>query len=347
MKAKNIIVILLILCVFLLFFTNAKEINSALKESLLFSINNVICSIFPFMMLSSIIINSYIIEKQLISLKINCLYKLGICKIYLPSILLGSVSGYVTGAKCIRDIYCKNYTDSTSLTNAIILSSNAGIGFVIVCIGMKIWNSSLFGIFLYLFQILTSLFIGRYILPKSNDIYNLSKTDKIDYLKSFTDAISSCAYSSFLIVSFIASFSVIITALTSLFPLSFRDTASSFLYFFLEFCNGSFKSVSFGNTSLCAFLTGFTAGFGGLCVHFQIFSVCSDLPLNRRLFVLVKLLHGIILGIISLALVNVLKITPSTQASVSLQGQYTYPISLITLSLILIGLVIKFYKSHA
>ena len=174
----------------------------------------------------------------------------------------------------------------------------------------------------------------------------MTENYKIDYLKSFTVAISSCAYSSLTIIGFIASFSVIITALTSIFPLCFRGSVSSILYIFLEFCNGSFKSVSFVNTSLCAFFTGFTVGFGGLCVHFQIFSVCSDLPINRRLFIFVKLLHGIFLGIISLLLVNILKISPSAQASISIPNEFTHQISIFLFSVILIGLIIKFYKSH-
>ena len=178
MKLKNIVVVFLIICVFLLFFANVKDIKAALKDSFLFTVNNVICSIFPFMMLSSFLINSYIIEKHLYSLDFKRLNKLGICKIYLPSILLGSVSGFVTGAKCINELYSKNKTDKNSFTNAVILSSNAGVGFVIVCVGMKIWNSALYGILLYICQIATSLLIGKFRLPEAKNEYKLNQSQK-------------------------------------------------------------------------------------------------------------------------------------------------------------------------
>lgn len=308
MKLKNILVVVLIVFVFLAFFTNAKQIKFTLEDSLIFTINNVIFSIFPFMVLSSFLINSYIIEKQLNFTNFKQLNKFGICKIYLSSILLGSISGFVTGAKCIKELYIKNYTDKISFTNAIVLSSNAGIGFVIVCVGMKIWNSITYGILLYLFQIIISLLIGKFILPTIRNDYEYNFNKKNDYIKSFSDAVSTSSQNIILIIAFIATFSVLITVIVSLFPSSVRDTISSLLYILMEFCNGSFQSVSFSNTYLCAFLSGFTIGFGGLCVHFQIFSVCNGLPLNKKIFFLAKLLHGILLGIVSILLIRIINI---------------------------------------
>ena len=347
MKLKNIVVVFLIICVFLLFFTNVKDIKATLKDSFLFTVTNVICSIFPFMMLSSFLINSYIIEKQLHSLDFKRLNKLGVCKIYLPSILLGSVSGFVTGAKCINELYSINKTDKNSFTNAVILSSNAGVGFVIVCVGMKIWDSALYGILLYICQITTSLLIGKFILPDAKNEYKVSQSQKTDYIKSFTDAVSSSAQSVILIIAFISTFSVLITAISSLFGNSLKDTASSFLYILIEFCNGSFEAVSFENILLCAFLTGFTVGFGGLCVHFQIFSVCNGSPLNKRLFVLAKLLHGIILGAVSLILVSIMKISPCISVSIHDSNSSITPLTIIILMLIFFYYVINAVKSRA
>ena len=133
-KFKNLFSIFLIITTYLLFFTNVKNINSVVYNALIFCGNTLICSIFPFMILSSFIANSYIIERLLPKKQKNIL---GICKIYLPSVILGSVAGFVTGAKCIKEIYSENQTDSVSFTNAVILSSNAGIGFVVACVGIS------------------------------------------------------------------------------------------------------------------------------------------------------------------------------------------------------------------
>jgi hypothetical protein len=341
MKSKNMLAIIMVICIFLMFFTNAENIKSALKDSLLFTVNNVICSIFPYMVLSSFLINANIIEKQLKFSNFERLNKLGICKIYFISILLGSVSGFLTGAKCIKESYTKNITDSVSFSNAVILSSNAGIGFVVVCVGMKIWNSAVYGILLYIFQLITSLLLGRLLLPIVKNDYEINHSRKVDYIKSFTDAVSSGAQSVVLITAFIASFSIVITLLSSLAPHAIRETVSAILYIILEFCKGSFESISFSNLLMCAFFSGFTIGFGGLCVHFQIFSICNDLPLNKKLFILFKIFHGIILGLISVILIHFLNLSPSISASVNSSSSLLNKISIFVLVFIIIYTLYK------
>ena len=81
----------------------------------------------------------------------------------------------------------------------------------------------------------------------------------------------------------------------------------------MEFCNGAFKCLEFSNIYIKAFFTGFTVGFGGICVHFQIFSVCKELPLNKKVFSLFKLLQGILLGILAIiyvSFINNIRIVP-------------------------------------
>ncbi len=310
-KMKNIMSIFLIFIIFFLFFANVKDINLTIYNSLIFCGNTLICSIFPFMVISSFISNTYIIEKLLSKSKNNIL---GICKIYLPSIILGSIAGFVTGAKCIREIYSKNPTDSESFSNAIILSSNAGIGFIVACVGVRIWNSTIYGFILYAFQIIISLFLGKIFFRKKQDENYFIITQKANYINAFTDAISSSAQVIITMCSFIIFFSIIITTISTLFPIETRTEVSSILNIFLEFCTGAFKCVSFKNTLLCGFLTGFSIGFGGLCVHFQIFSVCNNFPLSKGKFFVFKLIHGLLLGAISSIIVFSLKLEPNNSS---------------------------------
>ncbi|MBQ8392645.1 MAG: hypothetical protein IJX51_02625 [Clostridia bacterium] len=251
---------------------------------------------FPFILLSSFVIRSKLADEIIYKYKKTSKNVLGICKIYLSSILLGSVSGFITGPKCICSIYSdKEEKDAQAFSDSVILSSNCGVGFVISCVGILIWNSVEFGIFLYTSEIITSLLLGKLLLKghcNTEYIYTPYKPGLID---SFTYSVSSAFSSVFNACSFVIFFSL----LSDIFALYINSTISSLLSIIFEFSKGTFNAVSFNNVFISAFLTGFSIGFGGLSVMFQTFSICSGYPLNKKKYLIFKLLHGVILGMLA------------------------------------------------
>ena len=85
---------------------------------------------------------------------------LGNCKIYLNEILIGNICGFVIGAKGICQKF-NDYTDINDFNNSIFLSSNAGVGFVVGCVGGVIYENINFGIFLYIVQIISGYIIFK------------------------------------------------------------------------------------------------------------------------------------------------------------------------------------------
>lgn len=302
MKLKRLIPVFLTLFLFILFFTNAKYINNSIADSIDFCLKTLIPSVFPFMLVSSFLIYSRLIDDIILKAKIPVENILGVCKIYLSSVILGSVSGYVTGPKCICAIYSSsNSNDRESFSNSVILSSNCGIGFVVSCVGIIIWDSITFGIFLYTLQILISLLLGKLLLKGNvkNYDYNISK--RADFTDSFTLSVTNTASSLIGISAFVIFFSL----LSDLSQLYIPKRYSGLLPIALEFCKGVFYAKEFYSVGIGAFLTGFAIGFGGLCVAFQTFSVCSGYPLDKKKYLLFKLLHGVLLGISSLLFVSI------------------------------------------
>ena len=167
----------------ILFLTNVKYVSLAVVNGLKFCGNKLIPSLYPFMVLSSI---------MLYTIRVDGDYKiskniLDNCKIYTNEIIIGCICGFVIGAKGICGKYKANYSEN-DFNRAILLSSNAGIGFVIGCVGCTIFNDIFYGVYLYAMQILSG-----YILFKFS--YNYSRCCSINtscYTYSYTYGLCSC-----------------------------------------------------------------------------------------------------------------------------------------------------------
>lgn len=314
-KAKNYTVIFCSLLVFVLFFTNAENAISSIKSSFLFCVNSLIPSIFIFMVISSFILYASDFSAFYTHISNRAENILGICRKYIFTVFLCSICGFVNGPKAIAEDYRKNGGNDEDFSNAVILSSNAGIGFLVGCVGSKIWGDNLFGIYLFFIQITSSILLGKLLL-KSNKFksvefsLNLEKAKAPSLSSAFSKAVTSSAYT---IIS-ISAFVIVFSCFLSVFCTSLRIPKDSMPYaiftLIFEFCQGSFESTSFQSIYACAFATGFCFGFGGLCVHFQTFAVCEGLPLNKFKFIFFKFFHGIVCGLCSLAYVSVAKIEP-------------------------------------
>jgi hypothetical protein len=289
----------------LLFFTNVENIFLSTKSALLFCASSLVPSIFIFMVLCSTILYTKALE-PLFSIMPNSLIRiLGTCKKYIPHILLGSLCGFVNGPKAICEDFKKNGGSDVEFSNAIILSSNAGIRFLLGCVGGKIWSNFLFGIYLFLCQIFLSFLLGGLILkrPKFNNSsdkfsknYCKNSSKKEGAFTSISRAVISSSSTIISICGFIVFFSAICEIFSVIFSIEKGTNFHSILNIFMEFCQGSFYAISFNSLNSCLFFTGFCVRFGGICVHMQTFAVCDGFPLDKIRFFIFKLFHGILCG---------------------------------------------------
>ena len=145
----------------ILFFANVENVCTSILSSLEFCAKSVIPSLFPYMVISSLIVYTACFDGLFSKLPDRLFNILGVCKKYCVPIITGNLCGFVTGAKCICDIYEKSQSDESEFSDSVILSSNAGIGFVVGYVGSKLWGDMRFGIFIYSVQIISAfLFNG-------------------------------------------------------------------------------------------------------------------------------------------------------------------------------------------
>ena len=247
------------------------------------------------MVVSLFIIKANILSNISKGRNFKILNKLGICKKYITAIILGSFSGYITGAKCICEIYDKEPSDENTFSNAIIFSTNAGVGFVVSYVGIIIWKDALFGVYIYIMQIITSMLLALTFFYKVQNDSNFININNSSIRKSLTSSVIESTNTLFKISSYYLFFSLI-TDILNLYPL---HPFNSIISVMCEFCKGVYISKQFPSLYLSSFFTGFTVGFGGLCVFIQLLDVCDGYPLNKKKYFIFKFFHGIILGVAS------------------------------------------------
>ncbi len=243
---------------------------------------------------------------------------LGIDKSVFEIMVISWISGFLIGPRLL-----KGRSSNYDLTSYYILSSNAGIGFVVSFVGFILWNNVYYGIFLYFVQICSSFIIFR--APKNSGYVKASAYSKSKPLiTSLSSSIQMCTGSMLEICGFTVFFTVIKDVFVSIFHIK-NSKAIILLSSLMEISEGTLASVSDVSNSVCAFFTGFSVGFGGLCMCFQVFSICEGEALNRFMFLKKKLIHGIICGIFSTIFVTAFKIEPSS--TVSLVSNYEISLS--------------------
>ena len=297
MTIKKLIIIFLLFLVLFLFLTNAELVSKSVLNALSFCYKTIIPSLFPFMVISSIILYTTRLfgNFKLINLILDS------CKIYSNEILVGLISGFVIGARGI----CRKYNDfanKNDFCRAIILSSNAGIGFVIGCVGSIIWDNVLFGICLYLSQIISGIIIFK--LSKNNSSFCNAfvpiSDNTVPLFSAIVKAVKISVNSILSICGFNIFFSVISDIIVRLFGLEDKSLSFVLLNALTDFSKGAFCISQLDSVIVRVFFTGFCIGFGGICVHMQIFAECEEYPISKLRFTLSQALQVVLCGVFSI-----------------------------------------------
>ncbi len=306
LKLNKMLIIFLCISTVILFFTNAKNTSTFVFEAIEFCIKNIIPTLMPFMIITS----TFLYSKVFLCINPKQLNNLGVCKKYFPTSLIASLCGFVVGPKTICEDASSSKMKSEDFSSAISMSSNAGIGFVIGCVGARLWGSVLFGALLFIFQILSSICINKVIFNIKSDenSKNSYSTENTSFLSAFSKGISSSISSLMLICTYTIFFSVFLNSVFLFFNIDSNSILYKIAFVVFEFCQGSFTVMQFDNVPLRALLSGFCVGFGGICVHLQTFAVCEGFNLNKKKFFLFKLLQGILCGIFSFIIISLMKI---------------------------------------
>ena len=298
-KILIIFLVLMVLAFALLFYSNA-AVNGA-RRGIGYCLNILIPSLFPFMVLSTYLIKCGISEKigHHLGGITHILFGLPGCTA--PTILMSLIGGYPVGARGISVLLKEGNITEKQAQRMLCFCVNSGPAFVISAVGGVLLRNVKIGIILFASQIAAALFLGilcRFQKEAEEVFPKRSKTSSSDspFIFSTADAakgiLNMCAFVvlfavllSLLQESGVSQlFTQLLVSIGVPFPI-----AASFLSAFLEVTSGCSDAAAL---MIPPSLISFILGWGGLCVHFQVFSCLTQIHIPRFRFILFRLLHG-------------------------------------------------------
>ncbi len=280
----------LCLVLILLFIFDSKEVSLYTYEGMVFALKSIICSVFPYVFLSNLLIDTAFIEN--ISVKISSLLqKFKINPYIIPPFAISLLCGFPIGAIYIKELYGKGLLTKTEAEILLPMCNNPSPAFVISAVGAGFLNSTLIGALIWVMCVLLSAIISFIFLPKQKRSVKVGYVNYTDYnfSTSFVESSKKTLSSSLNIGVLVAFFYLICSfAHKMLIYFDLPDSFIAFIMCLLEIGNGCMYAST---CNIKAIISSFAVGFGGLCVLFQVKTNAHN-DLSIRFYIFSKIVCG-------------------------------------------------------
>ncbi len=278
-------------------------------EGLLYCGNILIPSLFPFAVFSALAVKSGFAEsfgKFLSPLTRKLFHTDGIVG---TVILLGFTGGFPIGAKGVVTLYEEGKITRQTAQSLTMFTVGGGIGFTVTVIGVSLYRNIIVGLILWVCQILSQTLLG--IIACRNIVYQSleskgqqKKALSVCIVESTQSGVESmlalcgmvilfsCVFGILEDVQVVAYVEWILEALSL--PMSISQSIISVLWEVTKGCNSCF------NQGCPLWLMSFALGWGGICVHFQIYAIASVLEIPKVKFMMYRLGQGILSALLTL-----------------------------------------------
>ena len=290
---KNIIFI----TIFIFIFLYSKDV----KESIFFAfdiwVNKLIPSIFPFLLISSFLINYGFIDFLSITLGplFSKIFKVSKESTY--AIITSIFTGFPTGSIYVKDLLKEQIINIEEANHLIMFTSFSNPLFVISAVGESLLKNKKIGVFLFIVHLLSGLLIG-FIFRKR--VINTSKGKKRKKEKKFIEVLKNSIEDSFKVLinmlGIIIFSLIIITMIDKLFN---NNYISLLVKGLIEVTSGiSFISSSNINIRLKTAIIGMFLSFNGISVHMQTKNIIEGTDIKYKNYLIARLIHALLCFII-------------------------------------------------
>lgn len=299
---NNIGTIFAFITCFYLIINYSKSISSGIKTGLLICANIIIPSLFIFMVFTSYFQKSggiFLVSKILSPFT---KYVLHIDKSLGGVILLSLIGGYPVGGKLISSLVEENKIDLKTAEKMLPFCVNAGPSFLITAVGVSMYKSLTFGIYLYTTQILASLLLlSIFCRNTKNKSYGKEQNCNVNFAQCFTSSVSQsvttliglCGYIVFFsaLTSFLKDNNFIYNFLNNIhLSNSLSKVISDILIGLLEVTGGIVNFATYPQN--CVSIILFLISFSGISVIFQVLSFFKEYKVSAGKFIMMKVVHG-------------------------------------------------------
>ena len=298
-RVRDLLLGLALLCATLALMLYPQPSMEAAKSGLALCYNVIIPSLFPFFVLSSLVVELGLagyLGRLLEGLMRPLFHVSGACA---SAFALGFIGGYPVGAKTAISLYENGMCTKTEAERLLAFCNNSGPAFILGVVGAGVFASSRVGVLLYLAHAAASICIG--ILFR---FYKAGPTARREERQSrpqfhaqrFTTAFTGSIKNSVVIqlllrTGFLPGLAQVLG--TVLAPVGLTpEWAQRLLTGALEISSGVWTLSGDGTLSGKLILAAFMLGWAGISVHCQVLSFIGGSGLSVGTYLVGKLLHG-------------------------------------------------------
>ena len=292
----------------LLFFSLALMLRRAdiatdsMRKGLALCARAIVPSLFPFMVLSELLVATGAGEYLTVPLARPLGKLLGLSRAGCSAIVLGLLCGFPVGARCAILSREKGTMARAECERVLACSSIPSSAFLISTVGTTLWKNAKFGMFLYFCTVLAALLSGilLYVLQKRRKgeqtklVY--PSATKVHFEASMLpSAVKNATVSTLLICAYVVFFSTLTgTVEVVLGRFAANEATHALLASLLELSGGISAAAGLANRRLAAILRGAAVGWSGLSIHCQMLSLCDGHDLSTRPYLAAKLMQMIL-----------------------------------------------------
>lgn len=303
-------------------------------EGLQFCGSILIPSLFPFMVLSSLIVRCGLSDKasNILNFIMQKFFRLsGSCGM---SFILSMIGGYPVGARGVITLLERGSISKEQAERMALFMVGGGPAFIIFVVGDELLNDRTLGLILWLCQLISQIIlsaaVSRIGKVKSNKDNYMKKTEKINFSYALVQSCSDGAAGIINMCAMVVLFSALLGIINSL-------GISRLITDILLLCGMSSSAAHSlfpvlwevtGGCNICAdsgasvILFAFAIGWGGICVHFQVFSILGGLNFSKIKFFICRFCQGIMSAIFTY--IALLFYTPYSQVFSNLNSPQVY-----------------------
>lgn len=273
---------------------DSKTALAGAQEGVMLCLRTVIPSLFPFFVLSGILVASWMGAPFPLLRPLGRL--LGMPKGSESLLISGFLGGYPVGAKCVRDTWKRGYLNKEDAQRLLCFCSNAGPAFLFGMVA-PLFPDITSGWVLWGIHILSALLTGILFRENSASKASISPAKVPALTESLTGAMKVTAQVCGWVVVFRILSSFLERWLLWAVPLWMR----SGMIGLLELSNGCISLAAVESDNLRFLLCSAMLAFGGLCVFLQTASVTRGLSMGSYLCgKLLQTLFSIVLSVLYL-----------------------------------------------
>lgn len=300
-KLQFLIIFILLLLISILTLTNPYLIIESVEESADLFFNKIFLSMFPFFILSDILISynfPYYIGK-LVGKFFNKIFK--ISKESSIVVILSMLSGHPGNAKYTKVLLDNGIISESEASKLIAFTYFPNPMFVIGSVGFLFLNNTRLGFYILLIIYLTNFIMGFLIRNKFN-IKNSNYINRNNEILNFGRIMKKSIVNSFDTLILILGNITIFTILGNLIfeYIHLNEITQAITTSFIEI-TGGIKNISelIVSLNLKVSLIIFALVFSGFCIHSQIFSILSDYKINYKFIIKTRVISAIIVSILT------------------------------------------------